>query len=74
MGLAVIEVRKDSVLTEFMNGCLLRISRDIIDGDVQVNDILVVSNGRFAADTQARKTVQNENYRLAQTMKEQSTD
>jgi len=64
---SVIEIKKDSVLVEFRNGSLLRVSRDNIDGDVKVNDILVADGGRFSVDLQKTLEAKRENFRLAQT-------
>lgn len=65
---SVIEVKKDSVLVEFQGGSFLRISRDIIDGKVKVNDVLIPGNGRFSVDTRKTMDAKRENYRLAQTL------
>ncbi len=66
---SVLEVRQDSVLAEFRSGSLIRIGRNIIDGQVDVDDILVSTGGRFAVDREKTERAKKDNYLLAQTLK-----
>ena len=66
---SVLEVRRDSVLAEFRSGSLIRIGRNIIDGQVDVDDILVSIGGRFTVDREKTERAKKDNYLLAQTLK-----